>query len=360
MVDRNRIRRRRARRPEVDRGVAWNRAADFYEQVFGFQPDPNWTIDTILNRIGNQRPGFEQAIRQFRQEFGRIPAASFTGPELRERTEERRSLEDDVRALIPWLPEELLDTYVNEWTQSGDAELALAKVRQSPQYDKHFPGIKRDDGTLRMSESEWFSTREAYRQLFQDFGLNDQLFQKRFTELVEGEVSPSELAGRLGAAFDVIRNQIPQVKRVYARWFGEQGISDQGIFAAFIDPDVGDAILNRRIGMAQVAAEGLARGFQPGRQLTRRLFQAGVGQEQAQQFFIAAEGQLQTLQQLAARHRDPDDTFDLVEFAEATVFGDPEQTRRIRRLLRAEASLFTDQLGAVAQDDFALTGLTPR
>jgi hypothetical protein len=68
------------------------------------------------------------------------------------------------------------------------------------------------------------------------------------------------------------------------------------------------------------------------------------------------------LDDLARRHRDPDDTFDLNEFADANVFGDAAQTRRIRRLLRQEASLFSPrEVGSVQiQDDFALTGLTPR
>lgn len=268
-----------------------------------------------------------------------------------------------ARALFPWMPDALIGLFVNDpdfgWATTGNAELALAGVRASDQYDRFFPGNRRDDGSLRLSEQDYFSTREAYGSLFREFGLNSGVFENRFARLIEGEVSPSELAGRLGAVFEGIQNNLPEVAEEFAGFFGPN--SRQALFASAIDPDLGQAILDRRISVAQVAGEAAARGFDIGRGFAGRLVSGGVGQEQARNLFIAAEGQLQTLSQLAARHRDPDDTFDLVEFAEANVFGDAEQTRRIRRLLRAEASLFTDQLGFVAtSEDLVLTGLTPR
>jgi hypothetical protein len=267
-----------------------------------------------------------------------------------------------VRAYYPWLPDALVGIFATAWEDTGDAILALADVRSSKEYDAIFPGIKRADGTLRMSEQEWFSTREAYGSLFREFGLNSQLFEDRFTDLMEGDVSPSELAGRLGGVYEQVITNIPQVRAALSAYEGADLMSDEALFAWAIDPQgVGDQILNHKISMAQVGAEGLARGLDVDESFAGRLVAGGVDQSIARGFFADAEGKLFNLDQLAQRHRDPDDTFDLEEFADATIFGDAVQTKRVQRLLRAEASLFSESLGSVnMRDDFALTGLASR
>jgi hypothetical protein len=66
---------------------------------------------------------------------------------------------------------------------------------------------------------------------------------------------------------------------------------------------------------------------------------------------------------LAKRHADPDDTFDLNEFVASEIYDDPEQRRRIRRLVSQERSLFAN-IGAQTQFSRTrvggITGLTER
>ncbi len=112
---------------------------------------------------------------------------------------EEIDFERKVAELYPWLPPELVKVFADAWADTGDQQQALARMRADPLYDKFFPGNRREDGSLRMTEAEWFSTREAYRRLFIEFGLNPDLFESRFQELMEGSVSPNELAGRLGS-----------------------------------------------------------------------------------------------------------------------------------------------------------------
>lgn len=265
---------------------------------------------------------------------------------------------EQARTLFPWMPEPLLKVFADAWAETGDTEVALARMRQSPQYDRYFAGNRRPDGTFRMTEAEYMSTIRAYRTLLSDFGLNPDLFQKRFVSLIEGEVSPLELRERLGAAYEGIIANIPQVREFYARYGYD--LSDAAIFASVIDPEIGDAILARRIAVAQVGGEGLARGFDVDLSFAERLADAGLSQQEARGFFARAEAELPTLETLARRHYDPDDTFDLGEFAELAVFGDSEQARRVRRLIDAEIALFSERLGSIAADDFRLTGLRAR
>jgi hypothetical protein len=282
-------------------------------------------------------------------------------PEIPEDPEpEPIDFERRVAELYPWLPPELVKVFADAWAETGDQEQALARMRADPLYDQFFPGNRRDDGSLRMSEAEWFSTREAYRRLFIEFGLNPDLFEGRFQELMEGEVSPTELAGRLGGAYERIITNIPQVKEFYARMFGLE-MTDAAIFASFLDPDISAAILDRSISIAQVGGEGLARGFDVTDAFAGRLADAGVDQLAARQLFTDAEGRVPTLNELARRFSDPDSDFDIEEFADVSIFGDATQRRRIRRLFASESSLFSDQFGAVAtSDEFAVTGITAR
>lgn len=272
----------------------------------------------------------------------------------------RIDYEAQARALYPYLPDSLIKIFADAWAESGNAAVALGVMRSSGAYESAFPGIKRSDGTIRMSEQEWYATREAYSRLFREFGLNSDLFSGRFTTLMENAVSPSELASRLGAAYEQIITNIPEVKQAFSEIYGI-GMTDQAIFAFFLDPDIADAILTHKISVAQVSGEGLARGFDVADPFAERLASAGVNQLAARQFFAEAEDRLPTLDELARRFRDPDQTFGLEEFAEASVFGGAEQSRRIRRLLGAERSMFTENVGQVRMDDdFALEGLRPR
>lgn len=271
---------------------------------------------------------------------------------------------DRARSLYPWLPRPLLQIFADAWADSGDASLALAEMRASPEYDRYYPGNKRSDGSLRYDEAQYASVQEAYRQVFRDFNLNPDVFagsgsaQGRFVELLEGNVSPSELASRMAAAYEDLVTNIPQVRQAYTE-FGGLELTDEAIFASIIDPDVGDALINRRISVAQIAGEGLARGFSSDQAFAQRLADAGVDQLAARRFFSDAEGRLPTLDELARRFRDPDPDFDVEEFAEATVFGDASQRRRIRRLFAAESAQFSERFGSIATSDtFELEGIS--
>jgi hypothetical protein len=259
--------------------------------------------------------------------------------------------------LYPWLPGPLASKFASLWASSGDANLALAELRQDDLYETYYPGIRRPDGTLRMSEAEYASSKEAYSNLLAGYGLNPSQFSSWYTRWIEGEKSPQEVAAELGATYEGLVANIPEVRQYYAERWGID-MSDQAIFASILDSDVAAGILSRRIAVAQIGGEGLARGFDVADPFAERLAAAGIDQGAARGFFSEAEGRLPSLDEMARRFRDPDSTFDLEEFADAAVFGGAAQTSRIRRLLASEQSLFTDQTGGLAMNnELGVTGL---
>jgi hypothetical protein len=257
----------------------------------------------------------------------------------------------------------LVNIYARYWEETGDPERAWAEMQASSAFVRAYPGIKRDDGTLRMTAQEYVVTMEGYEDVLESVGLNYRLFRRRFVELIEGEVSPDEFAAE---RVDPIYERIVETSPGIMQWYSQQNgleLSFEAILAAALDPgDIGTKILNRQIGMAEIGGEGIEAGFAPDVELVERLYERGVNREQAQQEFATAASYVPVLNVLARRHADPDDEFDLEEFVSADVFNDPMQRRRMRRLMNQERASFTGGRGTFTQDreTGGVVGLTER
>jgi hypothetical protein len=264
-----------------------------------------------------------------------------------------------ARLIAPWLPEALIQVFADAWAKFDDPAIALAAVRQDPTYDQFFPGIKREDGSLRMTEQEYFAQLDAYQILLLEYGLNPGIFSGNFTDLIAGDVSAGEFATRLESAFTQIVSNFDEVREVYSRFYGIE-MSDEAIFASFLDEGIADAILNRRIAVSQVGGAAALQGFGLTANYAERLVNSGLSQQSALQFFGGAANQIPTLSRLATRFNDPDSSVDITEFAEAGIFQDPAQVARFRRLFAAESSSFTNQEFARFDESGAIEGLTAR
>jgi hypothetical protein len=251
---------------------------------------------------------------------------------------------DEARLLMPWLPEGMLQAYVDGYTEYGDEELAWAYVRSSDGYDDWVPGNRREDGSLRHTELEYFSNMDAYWNAVLSVGVNPQLYKSRgdFVNLIEGEVSPDEFASRLDTLHERVLETAPEVRRDYAERWGID-LPRHALIASLMSPEIGQQILDRQITISEISAEAVQHGFGTlTDRFARDLWQEGVDAASAEGLFDDAAMQLPVLSVLARRHADPDDDFDLEEFTAAAVFDDPEQRRRIRRLVAQEQSLFND------------------
>jgi len=166
-----------------------------------------------------------------------------------------------ARALLPWLPESLVQIYADSFAETQNADIAIADVRKSEEYDQVFPKNKRDDGTVRLSEQDYAAVKESYGLTIEDYGLNPEFFQGTFADLIEVGVSPNEFRARVEAARSGIVENVPAVKEYYRTNSG-MDLNDNQIFASIIDPAVGEAIIEGRITQAQIGGEAQARGFQ--------------------------------------------------------------------------------------------------
>lgn len=254
-----------------------------------------------------------------------------------------------AKSLYPYLPDEVINKYVDYYAESDrNIDVALGKLRQDPIYEDYFPGNKRADQTVRYNEAEYLAVKESYKLSLEDYGLNPELFDDTFSNLIAGDVSPSEFKTRIDVVFEGIKGNIPQVKEFYSANYGID-LSDEAIFASAIKPELGEQILNRQIGVAQIGGEARRAGFGDiiSLEKARELQAAGITQAQARQLFAAAQAELPELESLQIRRGvAEEERIGLEEFTEAAVFQDPEISRRLERLRAEEQAEFTPELGA--------------
>ncbi len=255
----------------------------------------------------------------------------------------------------------------NTTAATGAATIAL---RQGETYQAIFPSMYDEGGvpifTGASPEEQYYTTLESYRQQVRATGLNHELFEARYHEMIGGRVTADEFTQRVVALRQRVMEGGDFIKNFYAENYAFD-MSDHGILASLMDPDIEYDILNRNISMAEIGGFAGVRGFDIttdfAAQVASQMSQSGqVNTLQAQQFFANAATMIPALTILAQRHDDPDDEFDLNEFAGAEIFDDPEQRRRIRRLVAQESSTFTGgaQLDLTRAQTGGITGLAQR
>jgi hypothetical protein len=275
--------------------------------------------------------------------------------------QEREANRQAMRATVAWLPSQLVDVYIDEWVKSGQSELAWAVVRTSPTYDTYFAGNRRADGSLRMSEQDYMSHRDAFDRELRQWGLNPEMFQGRHVQLVEGEVSAQEFRQRIDAKATGVLQNLPEIRARFGEFYGISNLTDEALIAAALDPDIGMAVLQGRITAAQISGEAQRLGFARDRAASERLAQeGGLDQQRARDFYTLAGRTVPRMERFTERYETGRPGFGIEEFEEAGLFGQTELQRRMRRLHSSEMAMFRQ--GPVVSMDMggAMTGLGRR
>jgi hypothetical protein len=254
--------------------------------------------------------------------------------------------------------------YEDAYGETGDSLLALEDVRASDAYSSLFAGNVRPDGSLRYEENTYQNIMESYEDTIISAGLNPDIFRDQMVGMLEGNTSPAEFNTRVESVRSrmIGSNALPEVAAFYADNYGIE-MTDSAILASLLDPDIGEGIVSERLAVSEVGAEAAVRNFDIDLGFAQMLTQYGIeGQYQAAEFFGQAGQIVPAMSVLAARHADPNDTFDLDTFAAAALRDDPIQLRRMSRLRSQESSTFTGgaQVDYVRGQSGGVTGLAQR
>lgn len=267
----------------------------------------------------------------------------------------------------PWLGDDLIDTFLQEFnTNGGDEDEALRVLRTTQAYRDKFPGIFRDDNiTLRIEgdtpELDYIKIKEDYSNLLTDYNLNPEYFEGQIETLFRNDVAPRVFEQRLNTAYNSLFGQFDAVKEYYVANYPNvfpttEDITDEAIFASFISEDISADIINRRIQVSQIGGAFKEQDFAISTEQAQRLISAGLTGQGAQQLAARAEVQLPRLQRLAQRFTGREDIFGLSEFIESEVFGSGVADQVRARLEAEQQTVFTREGGAAATQA-GLTGL---
>ena len=276
----------------------------------------------------------------------------------------RANLLSEFQIQYPWMPRDLANVWVDAFIEEGDPNLAWQEVRNGEGkqvYDQTFPGNRREDGTLRLNESQYMSTVAQYRNTLAQRGLDPSAFDARFSTLLENEVSAQEFEQRVSAIQENIIQRSEEIQQAFAEAAGldPESFTPEAALATVLDPDgVGKELLERRIGIAQVRGTAAEFGFQRSQERVEELIaRADIGEQQARQFFAQAQSQLDLFRGIEARARG-ERTLGVSDLEDAALLSEQEDIDNLSRLLSRERALFSSQRRQIAQTQSgALRGL---
>jgi len=253
-----------------------------------------------------------------------------------------------AQSLYSFFNQDLLNEYANNWVNTGDATRSIGMLRQSAVWEKEFGYLKRDDGSLIMSELDAVSNIASYKNTLFEYNIKDfTLFEDKFKDLISTEVSPLEFQQRIDLVYNQVIDDIPKVKELFARDYGIEA-TDDAIFGALINEDVEQGLLSNQITTLQIEAEAAAAGFNTSFARFETLRREGLTREKARTLYRNAQGLIDAASTVGRE-------LDLATL-EGAALGDVQATKRLQR---TQADIFAQQgatLGAAKKGD-EVTGL---
>jgi len=265
-----------------------------------------------------------------------------------------------AKTLYPNMPDAILNAFAQQWSQTGDPNIAISEVRQTDLYKDYFPGNITPTGQVRYDEVTYQGLKESYIGTLAEYGIpratSLDLLEDRFVNLIEGEVSAREFQQRISGVYQGIQENLPEVQAFYSDNYGID-LTPEAIFMGALDPTIGEEIVAGKITTAQIGGEAARAGFDISLGQAERLRKAGLTQAQARELFTSAEAQLPRLEEISRRVQPEAEAIGIEEFTEAAIFGDPDVTERIQRLQASEEARFSPVAGAARQGT-RVSGLT--
>lgn len=280
------------------------------------------------------------------------PPGGASGPAFETGTQSYTPTLGDAQALFPYFPGNILNIILDSWVDSGSIDLAIAQGRASEDYAKTFPGIKREDGSLRMTEIQYLEVKDAMKDSLRNYNLNPDIFQNEIIDAIQGDVDIREFQGRLQFGYEQLINNRDIVLEVYRAEYG-MDLTEEALFAMFISPDIATAVLENQILVSQILAEAEVADITLGKSTVQDFISAGISQEQARGLFRETE-QLSGLTGVAAQMGQ-----DLSEedIASGLAGLSPEQLGIIKSAEARSASQSAVQAGAATTQAGQVTGL---
>lgn len=150
---------------------------------------------------------------------------------------ESRNAYEAMLTAFPWIKDIVSGSVIQGWLADGySGEAIVGLIRQQPAWLERFAGIRREDGSLRMTEAEFMRTEDAYEQALRRFGIDTSSYagRSRFKAFFEIETDPNELVERLEKYDQLKRMGRDTIDAFYV--YGGLRIGVDDLYRATVDP----------------------------------------------------------------------------------------------------------------------------
>ena len=189
-----------------------------------------------------------------------------------------------LRGLMTEFGLQALMSKIEQYVVDGyDADAIMVLIRTTPEYNQRFPAMAALAKKGRaISEGAYIEYEKTASGLERQYGLPAGMLMGNVTNLLEKEVSATELNDRVLLAASSAYQMPQQFRTQFQEYYG---IDSGGLTAYFLDPDLATPLLQRQYGAAAIGSEAARQnvGVQVG--LAEELQTLGISQEQARAGF---------------------------------------------------------------------------
>lgn len=190
---------------------------------------------------------------------------------------------------------------IYDYVKNGySADTISILLQDTPEYKTRFAAneARKKAGMNVLTPAEYLSIESSYRQIMRQSGLPTGFYDQPtdFTKFISGDMSPTELQGRVDLATQASVLASDTVKQALQ----QMGLNQGDIAAYFLDPNKALPHLTKAAATAQIGAEALARGLEFNTQRAEQLATSGVGRDEAAQGFAQIADEFSDLKTLGS------------------------------------------------------------
>lgn len=130
-----------------------------------------------------------------------------------------------------------------------------------------------------LSPGAYLALERQYTETMRSYGVAGLAKQETLSSFISNDVSPTEVADRVGLAVTRIQNADPETKKALTQYYPMLNQTD--IVTAFLDPKEGLPALQRKVTMAEIGGAGLVQGMKVAQSTAADLADYGVTKEEA-------------------------------------------------------------------------------
>ena len=130
-----------------------------------------------------------------------------------------------------------------------------------------------------LSPGAYLALERQYTETMRSYGVAGLAKKETLSDFISNDVSPTEVADRVGLAVTRIQNADPETKKALAEYYPMLNQTD--IVTAFLSPKEGLPALQRKVTMAEIGGAGLVQGMKVAQTTAADLADYGVTKEEA-------------------------------------------------------------------------------